>query len=92
MSGQRFERDALYALAEEMRQAPPEDWPDALVLLGDQIYADEPSAGTMDFIRSRRDPEHPPGVADFEEYTQPLLETPGATPSCGGSSRRSPPP
>src|SRR5918995_4574823 len=66
-----FERDALYALALRMRDEPKESWPDALLLLGDQIYADEVSAGTRDFIRSRRDPGEPPGeeVADFEEYT-----------------------
>ncbi len=69
--GGGYERDALYALAIEMRDKPREDWPDALLLLGDQVYADEVSAGTRDFIRSRRDPEKPPGetVADFEEYT-----------------------
>ncbi|MDQ3303938.1 MAG: alkaline phosphatase family protein [Actinomycetota bacterium] len=69
--GGGHERDALYALAIEMRDKPREDWPDALLLLGDQVYADEVSAGTRDFIRSRRDPEKPPGetVAGFEEYT-----------------------
>ncbi len=66
-----YERDALYALAYRMRREPRESWPDALLLLGDQIYADEVSSGTRDFIRSRRDPSKPPGeeVADFEEYT-----------------------
>jgi hypothetical protein len=66
-----YERDALYALAYRMRRKPLETWPDALLLLGDQIYADEVSSGTRDFIRSRRDPGKPPGeeVADFEEYT-----------------------
>src|ERR671921_2899751 len=67
-----FERDALYALALRMRGEPKESWPDALLLLGDQIYADEVSAGTQDFIRSRRDPDEAPGdegVKDFEEYT-----------------------
>jgi hypothetical protein len=67
----RYERDALYALALEMRREPRETWPDALLLLGDQVYADEVSAGTRDYIRSRRDPDKPPGeeVANFEEYT-----------------------
>jgi hypothetical protein len=66
-----YERDALYALALEMRRKPQETWPDALFLLGDQIYADEVSAGTRDYIRSRRDTDRPPGeeVANFEEYT-----------------------
>ena len=69
--GLAYERDALYALALKMRSEPRDAWPDALLLLGDQVYADQASAGTRDFIRSRRDPESPPGeaVADFEEYT-----------------------
>src|SRR5215212_519235 len=70
--GGGYERDPLYALALRMRHQPQEDWPDALLLLGDQIYADEFAEGTLAFIRSRRDPEEPPGeeVADFEEYTR----------------------
>jgi hypothetical protein len=41
-----------------------------LLLLGDQVYADEISPATADFIRARRDVSRPPGleVADFEEY------------------------
>ena len=70
LDGQRFERDALFALAHEMMDSPRDGWPDALLMLGDQIYADEPSPRALDFIRSRRDPEDPPGVADFEEYTR----------------------
>src|ERR671917_2631906 len=67
-----YERDALYALALRMMREPHERWPDALLLLGDQVYADEVSGGALDFIRSRRDTNEPPGeqVADFEEYTR----------------------
>ena len=66
--------DALYALAESMRRELPSAtnaWPDALLLLGDQVYADEVSLGTLEFIRSRRNAREGPGetVADFEEYT-----------------------
>src|SRR5918997_714425 len=66
----RYGRDALYTLALKMRREPSKTWPDALLLLGDQIYADEVSAGALDFIRSRRDVSDPPGeeVADFQEY------------------------
>jgi hypothetical protein len=62
--------DALYAMAMRLRDEPPEDLPDALVLLGDQIYAHKPPQSTLDFISSRRDTSKPPGevVADFEEY------------------------
>src|SRR5918998_2328374 len=69
-SGHRFERDALHVLALRMRGEPRERWPDALLLLGDQIYADEVSSGTLEFIRSRRDVSDPPGeeVVDFQEY------------------------
>jgi len=66
------EADALYALAHRMLCHSPEDYPHALLLLGDQIYADEVSPGTKEFIRSRRNTDEPPGadgVADFEEYT-----------------------
>ncbi|HEU4896475.1 MAG TPA: alkaline phosphatase D family protein [Actinomycetota bacterium] len=64
--------DALYAFALRMRDADPGTWPDLLLLLGDQIYADDTSEEVKDFIRGRRDVSHPPGleVADFEEYTR----------------------
>ena len=64
------EVDALFALAHRMRQSPPAEWPDALLMLGDQIYADEDAPATRAFIRSRRDTSRPPyeGVLDFEEY------------------------
>jgi PhoD-like phosphatase len=64
--------DALYAMAMRLRKESAEELPHALVLLGDQVYADEVSEGTLEFIRSRRDTSKPPGeeVADFEEYTR----------------------
>jgi len=67
-----YERDALQALALRMMRETHERWPDALLLLGDQIYADEVSQGALDLIRSRRDTNEGPGeqVADFEEYTR----------------------
>ena len=67
------EPDALYALARRMLAQPPEERPHALLLLGDQVYADEVSPETEAFIRARRDADEPPGansVADFEEYTR----------------------
>jgi phosphodiesterase/alkaline phosphatase D-like protein len=64
--------DALYALALRMRDTDPGTWPDLLLLLGDQIYADDTSERVREFIRARRDVRRPPGleVADFEEYTR----------------------
>jgi PhoD-like phosphatase len=66
------EVDALNALAARMAGQSPEDWPEALVLLGDQVYADEVSPQVREFIDSRRDLTVPPcdKVADFEEYTR----------------------
>jgi len=64
--------DALRTLALQLHERPPDDLPDALLLLGDQIYADEVSPQTLEFIRSSRDTDAPPGeeVADFEEYSR----------------------
>jgi phosphodiesterase/alkaline phosphatase D-like protein len=47
------------------------DWPDALLLLGDQVYADELSPWTLEHIERTRGTDVPPGkgIADFEEYT-----------------------
>jgi hypothetical protein len=66
------EFDALYTLAHELWGRPRDTWPDALLLLGDQVYVDEGAPKTREFIRSRRDVTQPPGeqVADFEEYTR----------------------
>ena len=66
------EHDALLALVLRMREREPEEWPDALLLIGDQVYADEVSPATRDFIRERRDPSIPPHeeAADYEEYTR----------------------
>ena len=65
------EVDALLALVERMRGEPSSQWPDALLLLGDQVYADEVSPATKELIASRRGPDGPPPdeVGDFEEYT-----------------------
>ncbi|MDN5698017.1 MAG: alkaline phosphatase family protein, partial [Rubrobacter sp.] len=65
------EIDALHALALRMRDEPIHRWPHAMMMLGDQVYADMASPATKEFIRSRRDFREPPGeeVADFEEYT-----------------------
>ena len=63
--------DALHAYAVQMLGSDPSTWPDALLLVGDQVYADEPSPGTVAYIRGHRDVSQPPGegVANFHEYT-----------------------
>jgi hypothetical protein len=45
-------------------------WPDLVVFLGDQVYADETSPEMQEFISSRRDIDAPPGkeLKDFDEY------------------------
>jgi hypothetical protein len=65
-----FETDALYALAREILDNG-RDLPDLLLMLGDQMYADEVSPATEVFLESRRNPDDRPGdqVYDFEEYT-----------------------
>jgi hypothetical protein len=70
-------RDALAALAERMAGAPDHTWPQALLLLGDQVYADETTEQTRQWIAARRDVRKPPGaeVTDFEEYAHLYLET-----------------
>ena len=71
------EIDALRTMALRMRDQPREDRPDVLVMLGDQVYADEVSPATRAFIETKRDPAEPPGerVLDFEDYTQLYLES-----------------
>ncbi len=64
--------DALQALARRLAGQAEDDWPSLLLMLGDQVYGDDVSPRTLEFIRSRRSTQEPPGegVADFEEYTQ----------------------
>ncbi len=62
--------DAMAALAHGLTGKPRHSWPDSMLLIGDQVYADETGPATRRFIEGRRDPSVPPGyeVADFEEY------------------------
>ena len=76
--------DALRAYALRMAgitdQAAPEDpdpgaearWPDLVVFLGDQVYADETTAEMQEFIESRRNIEEPPWkeLQDYQEYAE----------------------
>ena len=77
--------DALDLYAGRIAQQPEERWPDALVLLGDQVYADELTAETKSWLRRRRQarrarrtatPDGPRNqVGDYEEYTRLYLES-----------------
>jgi hypothetical protein len=71
------EIDALRTLAKRMHREPREEWPDVLLMLGDQVYADEVSPATMSMLETRRDMDEPPGrrVLDFAEYTELYKES-----------------
>jgi phosphodiesterase/alkaline phosphatase D-like protein len=63
--------DALDAYAARMAQRPVEEWPDALLLLGDQVYADELTVANRRRIAGRHDrhPEWPDDeIVGYDEY------------------------
>ncbi|HEX8758750.1 MAG TPA: alkaline phosphatase D family protein [Pseudonocardiaceae bacterium] len=65
--------DALEVTASRMADTAPEEWPDALLLLGDQVYADDPTPQIRRWLYSRRrdipaSPDYE--VADFTEYAR----------------------
>jgi hypothetical protein len=72
--------DALRAYALRMAGLSPREsddpdgdnprWPDMVLFLGDQVYADETTKEMRAFIESRRSLDEPPGkeLKDFEEY------------------------
>ncbi|MFC8097552.1 alkaline phosphatase D family protein [Streptomyces sp. NPDC057363] len=69
--------DALDTLSARIAADPEGERPDLLLLLGDQVYADEVSDATRHWIAGRRDLAEPPGdqVADYEEYTRLYYES-----------------
>ncbi|WP_067855743.1 alkaline phosphatase D family protein [Nocardia shimofusensis] len=63
--------DALDAYAVRMKKLPEREWADWLVLLGDQVYADEPTPYIRQWLADRRGDEEPVGeVASFREYAE----------------------
>ena len=67
----------MSGLTDSSREEDPDPgsgvrWPDLVLFLGDQVYADETSEEMQEFIRSRRDIEEPPGVEvkDYQEYAE----------------------
>jgi hypothetical protein len=69
--------DALDTLAAALAADPAAPRPDVLLLLGDQVYADETSPATRAWLARRRDLAEPPGdqVADYHEYTHLYRES-----------------
>lgn len=76
---QGFGVDALWAYSNRLQRGD-EEWPDCVLLMGDQVYADEVPPDTREYMREREERDRaardrsavpPPGeVADFEEYTR----------------------
>ena len=64
--------DALrtFGMRKARGDAGTPDWPDLMLLLGDQVYADELSQEMIDFIAERRSLDEPPGeeLKDYQEY------------------------
>ncbi|MGS0686918.1 alkaline phosphatase D family protein [Nakamurella sp. GG22] len=71
LPGHKYDADVLQSYSTKIAGMPEQDWPHALVMLGDQVYADETSPATQDKIRQRRDitAGSKEQVADYEEYT-----------------------
>jgi hypothetical protein len=79
-TGRSLPPDALDAFSRRLMAAPDDDGrrPDLLVLLGDQVYADETSEKVGKFLRRRRRDGHPgpeDQVVSFDEYTKLYLES-----------------
>jgi hypothetical protein len=62
--------DAMIAFALDLKDTPHDQWPDLMLHIGDQVYADDPGPATRQHIEQTRDPEVPPcyEVAGFAEY------------------------
>ncbi|MGA5561808.1 alkaline phosphatase D family protein [Streptomyces platensis] len=69
--------DALDTLAATLAAGSGRQRPDVLLLLGDQVYADQTSEATAQVLAGRRDLAEPPWkqVADYEEYTYLYYES-----------------
>lgn len=68
----KLEYDALDCYAARMAKLPVNQWPDALILLGDQLYADELPPDEQHRVKRRRHSRHgnrpPDEVVSFAEY------------------------
>ncbi|MGH3918329.1 MAG: hypothetical protein ACRDRY_03375 [Pseudonocardiaceae bacterium] len=64
--------DVLRCFANELRNTDESAWPTTLILLGDQVYADEPPDDVLEFIRKRRGTHDSPDdkLRDFDEFAE----------------------
>jgi hypothetical protein len=62
--------DAMVAFALDLKDTPHDQWPDLMLHIGDQVYADNPGPATREHIDQTRGSSVPPGyeVAGFAEY------------------------
>ena len=67
-----FDHDALRVLAHEMAYGDRENWPEYLLLLGDQVYVDVGAPETQAFLAGRRGEDDRPEdeIVDYEEYAR----------------------
>jgi len=78
LDDKHFDADSLACYARELATQDENSWPDGILMLGDQVYADETTPATQRRIRAKRAvTDDGPGleVADFEEYTWLYLES-----------------
>ncbi|MGH4024410.1 MAG: alkaline phosphatase D family protein [Pseudonocardiaceae bacterium] len=74
----RLGADSMLAYAVRLAARPPGEWPDAFLLLGDQVYADDPTPQTRRWLDSRRPagaltPPHE--VISFADYAHLYRES-----------------
>ena len=69
--------DAMRAFALQMAREEPARWPDLMLFLGDQVYADETTEEMKAFLVAHRAEDLPPEqvpprdeIRDYEEYAQ----------------------
>ncbi|MEU0544647.1 alkaline phosphatase D family protein [Nocardia sp. NPDC005978] len=71
LEADRVGPDALDAYALRMMERPETEWADALILLGDQVYADQPTPQLQEWLTSRRAGAEPAEeVVSFREYAE----------------------
>jgi hypothetical protein len=68
--------DALRTMALAMLDGNPSEWPHVVLMLGDQVYADDLSPAMKEFCKTRRDGSGAPAdeLADFDEYAAAYRE------------------